>query len=124
MVSARWLMAWIVLSCLNESLNMALWAETDEINGFSAGFCEVSTRIRMAACIGIPAAGFVISRKIYSYISAEVDNRPRAYESKILRNKAVDSLICGIFVAVYILLELIDSLQTQRRFAILEGVGC
>ncbi|KAJ7072994.1 GPCR fungal pheromone mating factor [Mycena amicta] len=121
---ARWLVFWVALSCLNEAINAGHWADSASIEPVSAGFCEVSTRIRIAAFIGIPAALLATNQRIYWYLVTVGKRLPGAYEECLRRKSLVDTALCAVPVALYILGELVDSLRTHRRFAILEGVGC
>ncbi|KAJ7073026.1 pheromone A receptor-domain-containing protein [Mycena amicta] len=126
--AARWLIAWIALSCFNEAL--ALVSDTTHPGTGVLVACDVFIRIRMAVNIGVPAALLAITRRIYSSMLTDLAAagsgsfvQPET-AAQIRRSKLVDSLTCFLPVFPYILLQLATSLPTHRRFTILETVGC
>ncbi|KAF7288432.1 hypothetical protein HMN09_01395900 [Mycena chlorophos] len=123
-IPARWLMILVGLSCLNEAINAIVWADNADLTPAGGAFCEVSIRIRMLACIGIPAAVFAATLKVYKYITLFRDGEPMAYERCILETSKADLWLCILPGPLYILVQSANALLGHRRFAILEGVGC
>ncbi|KAJ7661859.1 pheromone A receptor-domain-containing protein [Mycena rosella] len=111
-----WYILWASLSCLNQFVNSLVWAG-NTLNSAPA-WCEISIRIMMGASVGLPAASLCINRRLY-HIASVRDVVVTAAEKR--RAVLIDSLICGLFPAVYVAAQYIVQ---GHRFDIFEDIGC
>ncbi|KAJ6461747.1 pheromone A receptor-domain-containing protein [Mycena sanguinolenta] len=116
-VGTLWYIFWISLSCITQYFNSVVWA--GNTNNPAPGWCEIAIRVSMGASVGIPAASMCINRRLYEIARLPpTDEVSKAQHRRLI---IVDSIVCGLLPAVYILLQL----AVQRhRFNILEDVGC
>ncbi|KAJ7466162.1 pheromone A receptor-domain-containing protein [Mycena galericulata] len=116
-VGVIWYIFWTSLSCLTEYFNSVVWAG-NTVNSAPA-WCEISIRIMMAASVGLPAASLCINRRMYQIANMP----PTASLGEAEKRRAIitDSLICGLFPALYAGLQIVVQ---RNRFDILEDVGC
>ncbi|KAJ7433665.1 pheromone A receptor-domain-containing protein [Mycena galericulata] len=112
-----WYIFWTSLSCLTQYFNSVVWAG-NTVNSAPA-WCEISIRIMMAASVGLPAASLCINRRMYQIANMP----PTASLGEAEKRRAIitDSLICGLFPALYAGLQIVVQ---RNRFDILEDVGC
>ncbi|KAJ7475477.1 pheromone A receptor-domain-containing protein [Mycena galericulata] len=75
-------------------------------------------RIMMGASVGLPAASLSINRRLYHIASVRtvVITNCEKYRAVL-----IDSLICGLFLAIYVTLQYIFQ---GHRFNIFEDMGC
>ncbi|KAJ7436171.1 pheromone A receptor-domain-containing protein [Mycena galericulata] len=111
-----WYIFWASLSCLNQSVNSIVWAG-NTLNSAPA-WCEISIRIMMGASVGLPAASLCINRRLYHIASVRTVTITKAEKRRAV---LIDSLICGLFPAVYVALQYIVQ---GHRFNIFEDIGC
>ncbi|KAK7045121.1 pheromone receptor [Favolaschia claudopus] len=112
-----WYIFWVAVSCFSQYFNAIVWNGNTE--NPAPAWCEISIRIAMAASVGLPAASLCINRRLYSILRMPLGTAASSGLNR--RAIIVDSLACGLFPSLYIVLQLI----TQRhRFSIFEDVGC
>ncbi|KAJ7790722.1 fungal pheromone STE3G-protein-coupled receptor, partial [Mycena leptocephala] len=111
-----WYIFWASLSCLNQFVNSIVWAG-NTLNS-APWWCEISIRIMMGASVGLPAASLCINRRLYHIASVRAVVITKAEKARAV---LIDSLICGLFPAVYIALQYIVQ---GHRFNIFEDIGC
>ncbi|TFK87807.1 fungal pheromone STE3G-protein-coupled receptor [Polyporus arcularius HHB13444] len=107
---------WTFLGCLNQLVNSIVW-RNNALN-VAPIWCDISTRIIIAASVGIPAASLSINRRLY------LISRCRA-ATVTIRDKRraifVDSMICLVFPLIYLVMEYVVQ---GHRFNIFEQLGC
>ncbi|KAJ7711550.1 pheromone A receptor-domain-containing protein [Mycena metata] len=111
-----WYIFWASLSCLNQFVNSIVWA--GNIVNSAPAWCDISIRIMMGASVGLPAASLCINRRLYHIATVQAVVVTKAEKRRAV---LIDSLICGLFPAVYIALQYIVQ---GHRFNIFEDIGC
>ncbi|KAJ7034233.1 fungal pheromone STE3G-protein-coupled receptor [Mycena alexandri] len=111
-----WYIFWASLSCLNQFVNSIVWAG-NTVNSAPA-WCDISIRIMMGASVGLPAASLCINRRLYHIATVRAVVITKAEKRRAV---LIDSLICGLFPAIYIALQYIVQ---GHRFNIFEDIGC
>ncbi|KAJ7083641.1 pheromone A receptor-domain-containing protein [Mycena belliarum] len=81
-------------------------------------WCEISIRIMMGASVGLPAASLCINRRLYHIASVRAVSISKAEKRRTI---FIDSLICGLFPALYIAFQYI---VPGHRFDIFQDIGC
>ncbi|KAJ7086817.1 STE3-like pheromone receptor, partial [Mycena belliarum] len=81
-------------------------------------WCEISIRIMMGASVGLPAASLCINRRLYHIASVRAVSISKAEKRRTI---FIDSLICGLFPALYIAFQYIVQ---GHRFDIFQDIGC
>ncbi|EJF59104.1 STE3-domain-containing protein [Dichomitus squalens LYAD-421 SS1] len=109
-------MLWTSLSCFNQFINSVVWAK-DAIDHAPA-WCEISTRITIAASVGIPAAAMCINQRLYSIARAQAVMITKAEKGRAV---IVDTLICVLFPVIIAALSYIVQ---GHRYNVLEQLGC
>ncbi|KAJ7732209.1 pheromone A receptor-domain-containing protein [Mycena maculata] len=111
-----WYIFWASSSCLNQFVNSIVWSG-NTLNSAPA-WCEISIRIMMGASVGLPAASLCINRRLYHIASVRCVVITKAEKRRAV---LIDSLICGLFPAIYVALQYIVQ---GHRFNIFEDIGC
>ncbi|KAI0656225.1 STE3-domain-containing protein [Cubamyces menziesii] len=109
-------MLWTSLSCLNEFVNTVIWAH-DAID-HAPIWCEISTRLTIAASVGIPAAAMCINQRLYSISRVQAVMVTRAEKRRAV---LIDTFICVLFPLIIMALSYIVQ---GHRYNILEELGC
>ncbi|KAJ3010642.1 hypothetical protein NUW54_g2417 [Trametes sanguinea] len=109
-------MMWTSLSCLNQFVNCVVWAH-DAIDHAPA-WCEISTRLTIAASVGIPAAAMCINQRLYNISRAQTVMVTRAEKRRAI---VIDTAICVLFPFVVTALSYVVQ---GHRYNILEQLGC
>ncbi|EIW56740.1 fungal pheromone STE3G-protein-coupled receptor [Trametes versicolor FP-101664 SS1] len=109
-------MMWASLACLNEFVNCVVWAR-DAIDHAPA-WCEISTRLTIAASVGIPAASMCINQRLYNISRVQAVMVTRAEKQRAV---LIDSLICVLFPIIVVALSYIVQ---GHRYNILQELGC
>ncbi|KAF9791972.1 GPCR fungal pheromone mating factor [Thelephora terrestris] len=107
---------WSGLSSLVWFVNSIVW--DGNIVNWTPAWCDVSTRIAIAAVVGIPASMLAIQRRIYYMVRTSSSNETVNQRRRAL---AIDLLI-GL--ALPILNMILSVIVQGHRFDILEDVGC
>ncbi|TFK50595.1 fungal pheromone STE3G-protein-coupled receptor [Heliocybe sulcata] len=111
-----WYMLWTGLGCAVHFVNSVLWHGS--VSNMAPVWCDISTRIDVAASFGIPAASLCIQRRLYQIVytkSVSTDASMRR------RSVTIDSIICLVLPMVYVGLYYVVE---ARRFDIFEDIGC
>ncbi|CAK5270658.1 unnamed protein product [Mycena citricolor] len=111
-----WYIFWSSLSCLNLFVNSLVWAG-NTLN-VAPAWCEISIRIIMGASVGLPAASLCINRRLYNIAIVRSVVVTKAEKR---RTVLIDSMICGVFPAVFVGAQYIVQ---GHRFNIFEDIGC
>ncbi|KAM5538303.1 hypothetical protein V8D89_008034 [Ganoderma adspersum] len=109
-------MMWSALSCLNGFVNAVVWAN-DAID-HAPVWCEISTRVTIAASVGIPAAAMCINQRLYQIARVQAVMITRAEKRRAV---LMDALICVLFPFIVVALSYVVQ---GHRFNILEELGC
>ncbi|KAI0702580.1 fungal pheromone STE3G-protein-coupled receptor, partial [Earliella scabrosa] len=109
-------MMWASLSCLNQFVNTVVWAK-DAIDHAPA-WCEISTRLTIAASVGIPAASMCINQRLYSIARVQAVMITRAEKRRIVM---IDTLICLVIPVIVVVLSYVVQ---GHRYNVLEQLGC
>ncbi|KAI0742595.1 STE3-domain-containing protein [Daedaleopsis nitida] len=109
-------MMWTSLSCLTQFVNTVTWAK-DAID-HAPVWCDISTRITIAASVGIPAATMCINQRLYSIARVQAVMITRAEKQRAV---LIDTLICGLFPILVVALSYVVQ---GHRYNILEQLGC
>ncbi|KAF9789562.1 fungal pheromone STE3G-protein-coupled receptor [Thelephora terrestris] len=109
-------MMWTALACLNQFVNSVIWAN-DAIDRAPV-FCDISTRITLAASAGIPAASMCIIRRLYNISKIQAVATTHAEKRRVV---LVDTLICVLFPILCLPLAYVVQ---GHRFDVIQEVGC
>lgn len=109
-------MFWAGLGCLNFFVNSIIW--NDNVNNVAPVWCDISTRIIIAAGVGIPAASLCINRRLYQIASV----RSVTITKSVKRRAILVDL--AIALGLPILSLPFAFIAQGHRFNIFEQVGC
>ncbi|KAH9856255.1 STE3-domain-containing protein [Lenzites betulinus] len=109
-------MIWTALSCLNGFVNTVVWAR-DAID-HAPIWCDISTRITIAASVGIPAAAMRINQRLFRISRAQAVMVTRSEKRRAV---IIDSLICVLFP---LLIAALSYVVQGHRYNILQELGC
>nr|AYF56466.1 pheromone receptor [Coriolopsis trogii] len=109
-------MLWASLSCLNQFVNAVVWAR-DAID-HAPVWCEISTRITIAASVGLPAASMCINQRLYNIARVQAVMITKAEKRRAVM---IDTLICVLFPIIVVALSYVVQ---GHRYNILEELGC
>ncbi|KAK0460303.1 pheromone A receptor-domain-containing protein [Armillaria novae-zelandiae] len=109
-------MIWTALALLNVFVNSIVWH--NNVTDWAPVWCDISTRINIAASVAIPAASLCISRRLYKISACQTVTVTR--EDK--RRDIIVDLLIGVGLP---LLELpLHYIVNGHRYDILEDAGC
>ncbi|KAM5538796.1 hypothetical protein V8D89_007518 [Ganoderma adspersum] len=114
--STCYYMMWTSLACLNAFVNSVVWAK-DALN-HSPGWCDISTRITIAASVGIPAASMCINQRLYSIARVQAVMVTSAEKRRAVM---IDTLICVLLPIIVVALSYVVQ---GHRYNVLEQLGC
>ncbi|VDB95391.1 unnamed protein product [Peniophora sp. CBMAI 1063] len=109
-------MIWTAIACLNQFINSIIWH--GNVLDVAPAWCEISTRVFLAAVIGIPASCLCINRRLYTI--AHMQSVSVSHKEKC-RNIMVDTFIC---VACPLLSLPLAYIVQGHRYDIYEDIGC
>ncbi|RDX44930.1 STE3-domain-containing protein [Lentinus brumalis] len=109
-------MMWASLSCLNQFVNTVVWAR-DALD-HAPVWCDISTRITIAASVGIPAASMCINQRLYNIAKVQAVMVTKAEKRRAVM---IDTLICVLFPILVVALSYIVQ---GHRYNVLEQLGC
>ncbi|KZV72297.1 STE3-domain-containing protein [Peniophora sp. CONT] len=109
-------MFWVSVSCLIQFVNSVVWHGT--VENIAPRYCDLATHFSVAAAVGIPAASFCISRRIFA-ISC-VRSTGITHKDKV-RDVVIDLCIAFVFPLVCIIFQYVVQ---GHRFDIIEDAGC
>ncbi|CCM02280.1 uncharacterized protein FIBRA_04365 [Fibroporia radiculosa] len=107
---------WSGTGCLIQFINMVVWQ--DNVINWVPVWCDITSRWRYAAAIGICTASLVINRRLYKIASVSVVSISKADKRRMMYVDLAIGLVPPIVVvALYWFIE-------GHRFNIYEGFGC
>lgn len=109
-------MAWTGVSCMNQFINSVLW--TNNVYNWSPVWCDISSRIIIAANFGIPASSLCINRRLYHISSV----RSITITKDEKRRAVMVDLAIGL--GLPLIFTVLQYIPQGHRFDIWEDVGC
>ncbi|KAI0776712.1 pheromone A receptor-domain-containing protein [Trametes elegans] len=109
-------MIWTSIACLNLAINSIVWS--NNVLNTAPVWCDISSRIVVAAGVALPAASLCIQRRLYNIASIKSVSITHAEKRK--------GMIVDIAIGVGIpLLQIVfQYIVSGHRFDIFEGIGC
>ncbi|TBU43025.1 GPCR fungal pheromone mating factor [Dichomitus squalens] len=109
-------MIWTSVACLNLAINSIIWS--DNVLNSVPVWCDISSRIVVAAGVALPAASLCIQRRLY--FIASIKTVSISYAEKRL-GVLVD---LAIGLGIPLLQIVFQYIVSGHRFDIYEGIGC
>nr|VWO99367.1 Pheromone receptor CPRa1p [Ganoderma boninense] len=109
-------MIWTAVACLNLAINAIVWS--DNVINSAPVWCDISSRIIVAAGVALPSSSLCIQRRLYNIASIKSVSLTRAEK----RRAVLTDMAIGL--GIPLLQVVFQYIVSGHRFDIYEGIGC